>query len=145
MHAVAAYGTALPGVHQATILQTSQFGRGIWLGMVVGGLAGLIGGWLVITYPPPNLPIGNWVLAVCGVPGAVGGAMVGGILARDRLSPEILSYEAAILRGAVLLMVDVPRHEVEEITNLVRIHHPEAIPQITLSPRASNRPPGTEG
>ena len=133
MHAVATHMSELECVHQATILQTSQVGRGIGLGLLVGGLAGLLGGWLAVTYPPPNLAIGMHVLAVCGVVGAVLGAVVGGIVAQDRLNPDILPYEGAILRGTVLLMVDVPAHEVEAVTDWVHRSHPEALSQIAAA------------
>ncbi|CAK0739545.1 hypothetical protein CCP3SC1_1170001 [Gammaproteobacteria bacterium] len=140
MHAVATYGSELPCVDQATLLQTSQFGRGTKLGVLVGGLAGLLGGWLAMLYPPPSLEVGRSLIMLSGVLGAVGGAILGGMVARDRLNPEILPYEGAILRGTVLLMVDIPRHEIEFITNLVQLHHPEAIPHITPLPQLSVSP-----
>ncbi|CAK0778929.1 hypothetical protein CCP3SC15_6190001 [Gammaproteobacteria bacterium] len=145
IHAVASYGSELECVHQATLLQTSQFGRGIGLGLLVGGLAGLLGGWLAIAFPPPSLQIGMRGLVLCGVIGAMVGAILGGILAQDRLNPEILPYEGAILRGAVLLMVDIPRSEVAAITELVQRHHPEAIPHITPSPRTPTPVPVNSG
>jgi len=134
MHAVATYGSELPCVDQATLLQTSQFGRGTWLGLLVGGLAGLLGGWLAMLYPPPNLEVGRSLIVLSGALGAAAGAILGGMVARDRLNPEILPYEGAILRGVVLLMVDVPRNEIESITELVRLHHPEVIPRVTPLP-----------
>ncbi|CAK0765576.1 conserved hypothetical protein [Gammaproteobacteria bacterium] len=134
LHAVLSYGFSLPGVHQATALQTSQVNRGLFLGMLVGGLAGMAGAGLAIWFPPPSLVVGSWFLWAAGGVGAVVGGMLGGMLARDRLNPEILPYESAILRGAVLLMVDVSRHEVNETINLVRLHHPEAFLQVAVSP-----------
>jgi|GEM_PF-874871 len=134
LHAVLSYGFSLPGVHQATALQTSQVNRGLFLGTLVGGLAGMAGGGLAIWFPPSSLTVGSWFLWAAGGVSAVLGGILGGMLARDRLNPEILPYESAILRGAVLLMVDVSRHEVSEITNLVRLHHPEAFPKIAASP-----------
>ncbi len=133
MHAVATHMAELDCVHQATILQTSQVGRGAGLGLLVGGLAGLLGGWLAITFPPPNLAIGMRALAICAAIGAILGAIVGGVVAQDRLNPEILPYEGAILRGTVLLMVDVSREEVESVTALVQQHHPEALSRIAAA------------
>ncbi len=132
MHAVATHMTDLECVHQATILQTSQFARGVVLGLLVGGLAGLLGGWLAMTFPPPNLVIGVRVLVMCAVIGAMLGAVVGGVVSQDRLNPELLPYEGAMLRGMVLLMVDVPQKEVESVTNAVQHHHPEAIHHVAI-------------
>ncbi|CAK0740695.1 conserved hypothetical protein [Gammaproteobacteria bacterium] len=136
IHAAAHYGSDIPCVDQATLLQTSQFGRGVVLGLAVGGLAGLLGGGLTMLYPPPSFKLGTLGLLLCVVLGAVLGAIMGGMLAHDRLNPEILPYEGAILRGAVLLIVDIPSNQVRIITELVRLHHPEAVPYIAPSPRA---------
>lgn len=44
----------------------------------------------------------------------------------DLPNTRIEKYEAAISKGELLMMVDVPRDRVEEIEELVRSHHPEA-------------------
>jgi hypothetical protein len=40
-------------------------------------------------------------------------------------------FEEAIENGALLMMIDVPISRVEEITDLVEMHHPEAEPEGT--------------
>mgnify|MGYP000048903271 FL=1 len=41
-------------------------------------------------------------------------------------SSRLTDFEAAIERGELLMMLDVPKGRVEEITDLVKKHHPEA-------------------
>ena len=41
-------------------------------------------------------------------------------------SSRLKEFEAAIEKGELLMMVDVAKARVEEITDLVRKHHPEA-------------------
>lgn len=119
IHAVSNHGPEVTCVQPASLFQTSDLIRGILLGFIVGGLAGLFGGGLVAMYPPPSLAIGMVGLILCGSFGSLLGTIVGGTLAKDRLNPEILPYESAILRGSVLLIIDTPRNKIETITKLV--------------------------
>jgi hypothetical protein len=41
-------------------------------------------------------------------------------------SSRLKEFEDAIASGELLLMVDVPKARVDEITQLVKQHHPEA-------------------
>lgn len=136
VHAIARYGVDVPCVNQATLLQTSQFGRGIIIGLLVGGIAGFLAAWLAIIFPPPSFKIGNQVMILCIGLGATLGAIIGGMITKDRLNPEILPYEGAILRGSILLILDVASDQINNIVTLVRLHHPEAVPYIANTPRA---------
>jgi hypothetical protein len=42
-------------------------------------------------------------------------------------SSRLKDFETAIAKGELLMMVDVPKVRVDEITTLVRQHHPEAV------------------
>jgi len=124
LHAVARPDTVIPCVHPANLLHTTQTRRGIFMGLMVGGTAGLFGGWLAILFPPPSFAIGNDILMISTILGGALGAMIGASLTQDRLNPEILPYEGAILQGAILLIVQLPPDEVDKITDL--INHPPA-------------------
>jgi hypothetical protein len=39
---------------------------------------------------------------------------------------RLKDFEDAIAKGELLMMVDVPKARVDEITKLVQLHHPEA-------------------
>ena len=39
---------------------------------------------------------------------------------------QLKEFEQAIENGQLLLMIDVPKAKVDEITDLVKKHHPEA-------------------
>lgn len=119
LHAVAYHGTTIPCVHPANLLYTSQIRRGIFMGLIVGGAAGLFGGWLAMLFPPPSFSIGDDVLMICVILGGLLGAMIGGSLAKDHLNPDILPYEGAILRGAILLIVQTPISEIDSINALI--------------------------
>ena len=41
-------------------------------------------------------------------------------------STRLKDFEDAIEKGSLLMMADVPKGRVEEITDLVKKHHPEA-------------------
>ena len=41
-------------------------------------------------------------------------------------SSRLKEFETAIEQGQLMMMVDVPKSRVQEITELVKSHHPEA-------------------
>ena len=61
-----------------------------------------------------------------GLAGAGVGAWVSGMIGISAPSSRLTDFEAAIERGELLMMLDVPKGRVEEITDLVKKHHPEA-------------------
>jgi hypothetical protein len=42
-------------------------------------------------------------------------------------SSRLTEFEEAIKEGSLLMMVDVPKTRVNEITDLIKQHHPEAV------------------
>lgn len=126
IHFIARPGTAMEGLHEANVLQTTDIvhgaQQGALLGAALGCGTGLALAWFVI-------PDGGWqVTAVLGamVLGAlVGGwaaSMVGAAIPNSRLK----AFSDAIEDGQILLMVDVPEHKVADVQALLGRTHPEA-------------------
>ena len=61
-----------------------------------------------------------------GVIGAGFGAWVSGMIGISAENSQIQEFHDAIEAGQLLLMIDIPKDRVDEITDLVKKHHPEA-------------------
>jgi hypothetical protein len=127
IHIVAGYGVSLEGLPEASMIQKSELAHGIEKGLVMGAVAGLLGGLLTIAFPPAGLVLnGKTVLLMTGLGGAALGAIVNGLLSKDLHNKKLRNFENAIARGKILLMTDVPRHDVDKYKKLILEHHPEA-------------------
>ncbi|MDD3450333.1 MAG: hypothetical protein PHF72_15065, partial [Gammaproteobacteria bacterium] len=54
------------------------------------------------------------------------GALVAGLVAKDIPNRRLAEYEEAIAAGRLLLLVEVPRARLDEITALIRTLEPDA-------------------
>nr|VFJ61973.1 MAG: hypothetical protein BECKFM1743C_GA0114222_103043 [Candidatus Kentron sp. FM]VFJ61998.1 MAG: hypothetical protein BECKFM1743A_GA0114220_102973 [Candidatus Kentron sp. FM]VFK13731.1 MAG: hypothetical protein BECKFM1743B_GA0114221_102923 [Candidatus Kentron sp. FM] len=125
-HVIGNHFTPLDGLHEASFLQKSEFTHGVEEGLGMGGAAGLLGGLLAITFPPAGLVLGGGAVLVSALAGAGLGAVVSAMVAKDIPSRKIEKFEGAIAAGQLLLLVDVPKKQVDSLITLIREHHPEA-------------------
>jgi len=124
-HVIGNHFTPLNGLHEATFLQKSEFTHGVEEGLGVGGVAGLLGGLLAVTFPPAGLVLGGGALLVSALAGAGLGAVVSAIVAKDIPNRKLQAFEDAISEGQLLLLVDVPKKEVDSVVDVIHKHHPE--------------------
>ena len=136
MHAVASVSVDLTGLPKADMWQKSEFAHGLEAGIGVGGAAGFLGGLLAVTFPPAGLILGGGALLAGTVAGAGFGALVAALVAKDMPSHELEAFENEIAQGKILLLVDVPRHRVDEFADMIKKHHPEAEIKITTPPQS---------
>jgi len=126
LHAVARLEQRLEGIPEAGVMQKTELKRGLEWGILLGGVAGLLGGWLTITFPPPGVQVGVGALLLTAALGMVFGALVVALLSSQQHNRVLDKFERAIETGEILLMVDVPRQRVKEIKALILEHHPGA-------------------
>jgi hypothetical protein len=124
IHAVASSRIKLEGLPEATALQTSELWHGLEKGLGIGGVAGLLGGLLAVAFPPVGLVLGGQALLLSMLVGAGAGAVVSALVAKDIPNQDLQSYNDAIARGQILLMVDVPKGEVTAWMDRIQQHHP---------------------
>jgi len=126
LHVVASVEQPLEGLPQAGVLQTTEVVHGLEWGIVIGGTGGLLGGLLALAVPPPGLDLGNGAVIASTAVGAVFGAIVSALMSTHEHNHKLNSFERAIERGEIVLMVDVPRKQVDFTKTLILKHHPEA-------------------
>lgn len=126
MHVLARDGTPMTGLPEANIFQKSDLIHGMELGLVVGAVTGFVAAMIAMLFTDGGLPLGIGGIFTMTLGGAFMGVWVSGMIAGDVPNTQLAAFEQAIRSGDILMMVDVPKRRVSEITELVSSHHPEA-------------------
>lgn len=125
IHLVASDDVELGDLPGADALENSDFYPALKRGAAIGGTTGLIAGLAAVALPTGLVLGGGAVLALTAA-GAGTGAWWSSMVGAGLHDTEATEHEEQIRKGAVLLMVDVPKEEVDSYRELVRSHHPEA-------------------
>lgn len=127
MHAIADERVDLDDLPQANLWQRSDLAHGLQLGLPVGGLTGLVVGLLAVLmtdWVNPGYEAQSIMATVLA--GVLVGTWAASMIAVNVPNTRHRAFEADLRQGHVLFIVDVPVQRVEEITELVVRHHPEA-------------------
>lgn len=127
MHFMARPDVALDGLHEASILQSSDIIHGAESGLVVGGVAGVVAGLVILMYPPNGTSLELVTVLLTAMFGAGFGVWVSSMVASSIPNSRLQQFEAEIAAGKILLMVDVPGSRVLDIQSLFSKRHPEVI------------------
>ncbi|NOY67054.1 MAG: DUF1269 domain-containing protein [Gammaproteobacteria bacterium] len=125
IHVMARNGTPMKDLPEASIIQKSNMIYGLERGLLIGGFTGILAGIIASLSPTLGLGGGGLILA-CAFAGAAVGAWSSSMIGSDNVNYRIKSFEKSIEEGQLLLMVDVPKNQVDAITQMVKSHHPEA-------------------
>jgi hypothetical protein len=128
IHFLAQRGALPADLPEATVLQKTDFIHGAQLGMVIGGVAGTMGGLLVVLFPPGGTPLELVTVLVAALLGALFGAWASSLVASAVPNTQLARFASELEKGKVLMMVDVPLTRINAINELVSRRHPEAIP-----------------
>jgi hypothetical protein len=127
IHVLANEDVELDGLHKASLLQRTEVSHGISMGLGVGGTAGMLGGLLVVTFPPAGIVLGGGaVLLATTLAGAGLGALVSALVASGIPHHELQPFRNRILRGEILVMLDIPTHRIQMTDWMIERLCPEA-------------------
>lgn len=127
IHFLGRRGELPPDLPESNFLQKTDFVHGAQLGLGVGGLAGIIFGFLIVAFPPAGTVLQLATVLVAALAGAVFGAWVSSMAASSVPNSKLKRFQSDIEQGKVLMMVDVPMRRVQEISDRVALRHPEAL------------------
>lgn len=128
IHFLARRGSLPPELPEATVLQKTDIVHGAQLGIVIGGVAGTIGGLLVVSFPPGGVSLQLVTVLIAALLGALFGAWASSLAASAVPNSQLARFAGDLEQGKVLMMVDVPMRRIGEINEIVRRRHPDAIP-----------------
>ncbi len=128
IHIIAKDESLLDKAHlpEATLMEKSDFIPAIERGVAVGGATGLLAGLVAVTFPPAGLVLGGGALLGITLAGAGFGAWVSGMIGVSVHNSRLQEFEQAVESGEMLMIIDVPKARVDEMTRLVTSLHPEA-------------------
>lgn len=112
---------------EAGVMQKTDIVHGAQMGAAIGGVAGAIGGALLVLFPPEGLTLQPVTVLIAALLGAFFGAWASSMAASAVPNSKLKAFHPEIERGKVLMMVDVPMRRVTEISELVARRHPEAV------------------
>jgi hypothetical protein len=126
MRFLARRGISLEPLHEASYLDKSDVVHAALVGLALGAIIGAIAGAAVVTFEGMSTKLPVLIGMLVGAPlGGWMASMAGAAVPNSRLQ----QFQSDIDAGRVLMMVDVPFRRVGEITELVRLRHPEALPR----------------
>ena len=128
MHFLAKRGTELGELHEAGYAIKTDLARGAGLGLVLGALGGALLGAMIVGSPPDGTHPGLAAAVLATLLGALLGVWLGSMAAMAVPNSRLKAFQGDIERGSVLLIVDVPYARVDEVRDIVRARHPEAMP-----------------
>lgn len=126
MHFLARRGTDLGELHEASHLQKTDTVHGAFTGLVIGGVAGVLGGFLLVNFPPGGVTLQYITVLITAVVGAIFGVWVAGMVGLQVPNSRLKPFEKDLEEGKVLLMLDVPMSRCEQVKEIILRTHPEA-------------------
>lgn len=124
MHVLANRDTPLEDMPEATIFQKTDFVAAMERGAALGATTGLLAGLVALRFAGFAIA-GGPILGVL-LYGATIGTMMSGLAGLQVGNSRIKQYEEAIERGELLIMVDINKERIDEISKIIIKHHPKA-------------------
>lgn len=125
IHIVAKRGTPLQDLPEAIPLQKSDIIPAMERAVAIGGTTGLLAG-LVAVALPTGLVLGGGAIVASTLAGAGIGAWSGGMVGLNVGNTRLKPYEEAVEKGELLILLDIPKSRIDEVTKMILKHHPEA-------------------
>ena len=126
MHFLAKRGTLPHDMPEASVLQKTDIVHGAQMGLAIGGVAGTLGGVLVVLHPPGGVSLQLVTILITALLGGLFGAWVSSMVGTQVPNSKLKAFHADIARGKVLMMVDVPFGKTQAIREQIAQRHPEA-------------------
>jgi hypothetical protein len=139
IHVVARRGTPLEDLPEASHWQKSDVIPAMLRAVPIGGATGVLCGLVALALEPHLVVAGGAVLLGMSLAGVGVGVYLGGMVGLNVASTRLKAFEQAIERGELLVIADVPRDRVDEITERIRRAYPKAEPEGT-EPRVPSFP-----
>lgn len=127
MRFLASRGTDLGELHEASFMQKGDFVHGAEIGLVVGAGCGAAAGLYMLFSPPLGLTLELVTILITALGGALLGAWVGSLVGASVPNVRLKQFTSDIELGKVLLILDVPRSRVRDVTEMLHQRHPEAV------------------
>jgi hypothetical protein len=131
LHVLAKRGTPLEDLPEASFWQKSDIIPAMLRAVPMGGATGILCGLVALAIEPHLIVAGGAVLLGGALAGVGVGTWLGGMVGLNIGNTRLKAFQGAIERGELLVIADVPRDRVDEITARIKKAHPGAEPECT--------------
>ncbi len=131
IHIVAREGTPLGNLPEAGLAQKSDLIPAIERGIGLGGATGTLAGLIAIAVPGGAVISAGAMVAALALAGGTLGAWLSAMIGISVDSPRLEPYADAIERGALLMMVDVPKARCDTVAQRIATLFPQVSPKGT--------------
>ncbi len=121
MHIMAKDDSEMSDLPAASMLQTSDIVRAMELGLVIGGITGTCAGIAFSLISVTLFSTGGLIL-ICALAGAIIGSWAAGMIGINVPSTRLKSFTSKIDNGELLMMVDISKDKINEVSELVTSH-----------------------
>lgn len=127
VHVIAKEGTDLGDLPEAGINQRTDVLHGAGQGILYGGITGGVIGLYVYSFPPEGMAVSLVAILLMALLGAIFGTWAASLIGLDVPNTQLEKFQADIDRGKVLVMVDVPRRDMDRIKSIISKQDPYAV------------------
>lgn len=127
IHVIAKDGTDLGDMPAAGLNQRTDVLHGAAQGILYGGLTGGAIGLYVYSYPPEGMAVSMAAILLLAVLGAVFGTWAASLIGLDVPNTQLEKFRDDIEAGKVLMMIDLPRRDMDKIKEIIRRQDPYAV------------------
>lgn len=131
IHVIAKRGMPLEDLPEASFWQKSDVVPAMLRAIPAGGATGILCGLAALALSPELVVAGGAVLLATSLAGVGLGVYLGGMVGLSVGNTRLKAFQEAIEHGELLVLVDVPRARVEEVTERIRKAYPTAEPEGT--------------
>ena len=124
IHILAKRGTPLEDLPEAGVSIKTDFLPALERGIALGGSTGLLAGLIGLRFA--GFAIAGGPLLGIIIASATIGSLMGGLAGMNVGNTRLKKFEEAIEQGEFLMLVDIPKEQIEDIRKLIIKHHPDA-------------------
>ncbi len=124
IHILAKRNTPLASLPEAGITIKTDFISALERGAALGGSAGLLAGVVALRFA--GFAIAGGPLLGVLFAGATIGSLAAGLSGLSVGNSKLKQFEQAIEDGQLLILLDIPRDQIEQVSDSITKHHPKA-------------------
>lgn len=116
----------LTSIPKVGILHTTDVLHALSRGALVGAIAGFTVSLIAINFPPGDLELGGGVVIGLTIFGTLFGAWVSSLIGISIPNPAVEKFNKAVEAGGILMLVDIPNSQQDDIMIFMKTKHPES-------------------
>ena len=110
---------------EAGIVEKTDLLGALVKGGIAGGVAGLLTGIALVSYPPEEFVMGGGTILAFTLFGILFGAWSSSMIGISIPNPIVERLERAVEAGGIMMLVDIPKEKENEVLDFMHTYHPE--------------------